>query len=281
MRKRFVCLLLVCALSAMLSTTAFAVVRPSIMMDVFASSAPNAYGSPSWSGYCANALNGLENGLSSVGDRASDPKGYERAPALVLPGEIEVTTFNSWRGQANPTGAFAAELGNRMHFGLHAYGDGYTQFKLNDLTFALHSSDVGDSLVYTGDFIGYGYNGTTRYGINWGADRVKGGGDDTIYTSGNGTTLVDELVYVGVGNAWWPGGDATDPGNPPGGGQAALDASFASLLADGPITVTCSYSLPGASGSDSVQVVPEPAALTLLVVAGLAMLGYMRIRRQS
>lgn len=281
MKNRVVCLLLVSVLTAMLSSAAFAVAFPGITMDVVASSAPNGYGSPSWGGYAANALTGLENGLSSVGDRSTNPTGYEAAPAVVLPGEIEVTTFKSWRGQANPTGAFAAELGNRMHFGLHAYGDGYSQFALNDLTFALHSSDIDDSLVYTGNFIGYSYNGTTRYGINWGDDRVKGGGDDTVYTSGNGTTLVDELVYVGVGNAWWPGGDAADPGNPPGGGQAALDASFASLLAGGPINVTCSYSLPGATGSDSVLVTPEPATVTMLVLAGLGMLGFMRFRRQG
>jgi hypothetical protein len=254
-----------------------------ITINVTASSAPNT-GTPVWNGYAANALYALENGLSTNGDRSTNPTGYEAAPAQVDPWEIAVTSFKSWRGTVNPTGAFANEHGNRMHFGLHAIGDGTTQFALNDLTFALHSSDAGvyegvpwsDTLVYVGDFIGYNYNGTTRYGINWGTDRVKGGGDDVVYTLGNGTTLVDEIVYVGVGNAWWPGGDDPNPSNPAGGAQAAMDDYFAWVASEQPIDVTCSYSILGSTGSDMVTVVPEPATVCLL---GLGALGLLRKRR--
>lgn len=249
--------------------------RAGVTLDVVASSAPNAYGSPSWSGYCSNALYALENGLSVNGDRATTPTGYEAAPDEVDPWEIAVTSFKSWRGDVNPTGAFANELGNRMHFGLHAYGDGTSQFTLEDLTFSLHSSDTEDSLIYEGGFTGLSYTGTTRYGINWGDDRAKGGGDDTVYTSGNGTTLVDELVYVGVGNAWWPGGDDTTPATPEGGAQAAMDEYFSWVASEQPIDVTCTYSLGAFSGSDLVTVVPEPAGVVLLALGSL----FLRRRR--
>jgi hypothetical protein len=248
-----------------------------ISIEVYASSAPNAYGSPSWNGYVTNALYALEHGLSSYGDRSTSPTGYEIAPDIVGPGEIAVTTFRSWRGELNPTGAFQNELGNRMHFGLHAVGDGTEQFALNDLTFALHSGDATDTLAYVGDFVGYGYNGTTRYGIYWGGDRLKGTADDIVYTSGNGTTLVDELVYVGVGNAWWPGGDDPSPGNPVGGAQAAMDDYFAWVGSEAPITVTTTYSINGFSGSDSVDVVPVPGAV-LLGMLGLSLAG-LKLRR--
>lgn len=236
-----------------------------IMIDVIASSAPNAYGSPSWSGYNTNALYALENGLSVYGDRSTDPTGYEAAPDIVDPWEIAVTSFNSWRGDINPTGAFANELGNRMHFGLHAYGNGTDQFTLEDLTFEIHSSDPTDTLVFVGDFIGYSYS-STRYGINWGADRAKGGGDDIIYTSGNGTTLVDELVYVGVGNAWWPQPEEGQTN------QEAMDDYLAWINSEAPILVTGTYYINSYSGSDSVTVVPIPAAV-ILGILGLGVVG--------
>jgi hypothetical protein len=241
-----------------------------VIIDVYASSAPNAYGSPSWAGYTANALYALENGLSVYGDREVSPTAYTQADDVVDAWEIAVTSFKSWRGDVNPTGAFANELGNRMHFGLHAYGDGTTQFCLEDITFEFHSSDPTDTLGFTGDFLNYSYNGTTRYGINWGADRVKGGGDDVVYVSGNGKTLVDEIVYVGVGNAWWPGGSLADRGlSDP---QGAMDEYLEWILSEEPINITCTYYILGSSGSDMVTVIPEPATLSLLALGALSLI---------
>ena len=241
-----------------------------ITLDVVASSAPNAYGSPSWAGYAANALNSLQNNLGNIGSRATDPTAYEIAGPIIQPGDVMVTGFNSWRGVASPSAPFNSELGNRMHFGLHAYGDGTSQFKLEDLTFAIHSSDSGDSLVFTGDFIGYNYS-ANRIGVNWGADRIKGTSDDIIYTSGNGTTLVDEIDYVGVGNAWWPDPD-----------QAALDAMANSISG---LTITGQYWIQGYTGSDMVTVVPEPttmiAGALLLLPFGASTLRILRKKKTA
>ncbi len=250
-----------------------------VTLDVYPSSAPNAYGSPSWTGYTVNALNSLYNGLGNIGDRSTDPTAYEIAGSVIAPGDATVTTFHSWRGQINPPAPFQNELGNRLHFGLHAYGDGTSQFALNDLTFELHSSDPGDSLGFTGDFIGYDYTGTTRFGVNWGADRTRGTADDIVYMSGNGTTLVDELVYVGVGNAWWPGADDPDPANPVGGAQYAMDSNYLWLVLNGPVTVTTTYALGDYSGSASVVVAPVPVPGALLLAGmGAGLIGWMRRR---
>jgi hypothetical protein len=240
-----------------------------ITIDVVPSSAPNAFGSPSWTGYMANALNSLHDGLGTTGDRNTSPTAYEVLGSTISPWDIAVTSFPSWRGELSPAAPFQNELGNRVHFGLHAYGDGISQFKLEDLTFDVHSSDVGDTLVSTGNFVGYAYNGTSRYGINWGADRTRGTGDDIMYTSGNGTTLVDELVYVGVGNAWWP--DGVDH-------QAAMNDYYAWIFENAPITVTATYTILDATGSATVEIVPVPGAL-LLGGIGAGLIGLMRRRK--
>lgn len=259
-----------------LSVTASMAITPvfasNITMDVFASSAPNVYGSPSWGAYAANALNSLKNGLGTTGDRNLSPTAYEVLVDYFDPGDVMVTSFNSWRGIANPAMPFNNEYGNRIHFGLHAFGDGgvsSTRFRLSDLSFYINSSD--GLLNFSGNFVGYNFNGTTSYGIDWGADRVKGGSDDTLITgSGSGTVLIDELVYVGVGNAYWPA-------------DIAEMADTAVYIYDEDLTITGGYVISdgatfGFSDNTTVMVrssppsssndVPEPGTLTLLT-AGL------------
>lgn len=259
-----------------------------VTLEVFASSTPNGFGSPSWNPYVGNALNALENGLSNVGDRDTDPTAYERLGGSFTPGDMMVTSFNSWRGQANPPVPFDNELGNRLHFGLHAYGDGVVMLKLVDLTFSVDSSDGGDNvsgfggsgvLGFSGDFVGLDFNCSTRYGIHWGADRAKGGADDTqVCGAGSGEVLVDEFVYVGVGNALWPGG----PGDPLT-GQPAIDATF-DYINDNIASVTGSYCIDAGGshycGQATVYQAPEPpfAAVALLASGGLYL---MRRRRRS
>lgn len=262
MRQVSSCAALVAAVATFASAT--------VTIQVVPSSAPNAFGSPSWGAYNTNALNSLENNLGNIGDRNTDPTAYEVAPAIVDAGEYMVSSFNSWRGQVSPASPFAAELGNRMHFGLHASGDGVTQFTLEDVSFEVTSSDGPNTLGYTGDFVGLDYS-STRFGVDWGADRTKGGGDDIVYTSGNGTTLVDEIVYVGVGNAFWPGGGDPNPGNPIGGAQAAMDDAIGYVMANAPFTISGSYTILGDSASGSVTTIPAPAsALALLGLGAMA-----------
>lgn len=262
-------------LAAVALTGASSAVAGPVTLNVVASSAPNAYGSPSWSAYANNALNSLENNLGNIGDRSSDPTAYEAAGAVVHPGEFMVTSFNSWRGTANPGAPFGSEYGNRMHFGLRAYGDGSTRFALEDLSFEITSTDPYNALGYSGDFVGLNYNGTTRYGVDWGADRTKGGGDDVYYLSGNGTTLVDEIVYVGVGNAFWP-----QPQN----GQSeqeAIDDAVAWVGSVPDFRIIGTYWIDGYSGSDEVAAViplPTPAVLGGVGLFGLAT---RRARRRS
>ena len=274
--KKQVMVVAIVGLALGLSVPAFA----QLTLQVVPSSAPNASGSPSWAGYAANALNSLQNNLGNIGSRATDPTAYEIAGPIVQPSDFLVTSFNSWQGVAGPLAApFASESGNRMHFGLHAYGA--TQFDLADVTFSISSSDPANSLSYVDDLSGCNFNGITRIGVNWGPDGIKGTSDDIIYTAGNvgnDHTLVNELFYVGAGNAFWPGGDSPDPANPVGGAQAAIDDSTSYIMGNTPFTVTGSYSILGNTENATVTVVPEPSTISLLA---FALGGLMLIRKRK
>ncbi|MBI5708371.1 MAG: hypothetical protein HZC36_15420 [Armatimonadetes bacterium] len=266
----------VCALSASLAGVALAQSGPTI--DVYGSFAPNAYGSPSWGGYVSNAMYALENGLSSVGTPATDPTAYYQVTTAPLSRNM-VTSFNSWLGKADPGTAFgpafASELGNRLHFGLRIISLGTAnRFRLEDLTFDMNSSDGGNELDFDGDFIGYTYE-ARRMGIDYGGDGIKGTLDDIVYASGQaGTNFVNELCYVGVGNAWWPW---------PGTDQAQIDSEVARVMALGmPNTVSTSYSIvingSTYSNTGSVVLTPEPASF---LVFGLPVLAYLRRKHRS
>jgi len=259
--------------------------RADITITVVPSSAPNGCGSSSWLAYTQNAINSLENGLGNIGDRASDPTAYEIAGPTIMPGDIMVTSFPSWRGVADPSPPFDAELGNRLHFGLHAVGDGTTQFRIVDMVMTMTSSDPDNSLGYSFDWLGYTYR-PWAVGIDWGPDRTKGTGDDVRYYSyESGENLIDELVYVGAGNAWWPGAyqNLTTTAER----QAAIDDTVSWICANAPITFSGTYTIYDptgqsvlGSGGASVQVVPVPGA-ALLGAVGLGMVGWLNRRAKK
>ena len=240
------------------------------------SSAPNAFGSPSWGPYVANALNSLQNGSGSTGDLDTDPTAYEVTGAVIELGDVVVSGFSSWRGVAGQPSPFNGEYGNRLHFGLRITGGGSEpQFRLNDLAFDMSSGDSGNSLVFAGNFAGFNYS-ATRYGIDYGADRMPGGGDDTVYNSGNGLSLVDEIVYVGVGNAF----DASfEPGPTD---QDKLDSVFYYIDSESPFNIACTYTLfapdgvTELGGAGARVMVPGPASCALL--GGLLVIAKRRRR---
>lgn len=237
-----------------------------IVVDVRPSSAPNAFGSPSWGGYVANAMSSLQGNLGNIGARSTDPTAYEiMSPYGLTPGDIMVTSFNSWRGVAGPLAPpFGSELGNRLHFGAHIYAtDAATTFTLADVSFFITSPDA--ALNFFGDLSGTTLNGTTRVGRNWGPDNTPDTGDDVYYQSGQSdATLLHDLWYVGVGNAYWPGG----PGDPLT-GQAALDATSNYISGYPGFVVFGGYSVRSetgyGAGSASVQATPEPASALLMM----------------
>lgn len=269
-RSRIACL---CILASVASVAAYADVT---MTECF-SSAPNAFGSPSWTDYVTNAIAGIQNGCSATGNPASPT--YYQSGTTFLPGDLIVTDYNSWKGEANPTGAFSAEEGNRLHAGLLATDNGNSadRFSLSELTFNMSSSDPANSLQFVGGFDASDSYSATRVGII-----NNPGGGETLITSGSSTQLVDELVYVGVGNAFCSG----SPGDCGGASFTSIADLVSYMNSNAPFSVSNTYALvdgAGAtiasiSGTAQVSATPEPAEF-LPITGVLMILGFISVKR--
>jgi hypothetical protein len=254
-----------------------------ITIEVFPAYAPNGPASPNWLAYTGNAITGITAGGANTGtgpDRDSDPAYYELVTGVISPSEIIYTEFNSWRGTAanNPafTGnpAVTGEFGNRVHFGTRITATSGMEFALNDVSWTLDSDDDTDFFDQNGTLTG-NYS-ATRVGLNYGTDGVKGTADDMSISSGAGTQLVNELVYVGVGDGFESENSAAPTD------QDDINATLAVILSGCEaceVMLTGTYMVGDASGSGKITLaIPEPSTIVLASFGVLA-LGLIRKRR--
>jgi hypothetical protein len=241
----------------LISTALAAVASADVGLTVCASMAPNRWGSSSYDGYAANALAALESGgCGSVGD-PSQPTDYSSV-SQINGDENVVTGFSSWLGNADPTGAFASELGNRVTFGLLVDGNGL-QVSAGNVSFTMASTDPGNSLGYTETIADLGSGSNLVYGTSGTANTpVLFGYTGTAWvqvTDPNAT--YNELAFVGMGNA--PAAYLSSPG------ATNQDKIFGAAIT-GPYAITGTYTYLDATASATVNVVaPEPTALVLLL----------------
>jgi hypothetical protein len=240
-----------------------------IIVDVVPWLAPNAFGSPSYDQAVTNAFQGMMNGGVATG---SGPAAFV-PQSNVTSAQGVVTGFTSWMGVANPSGAYANELGNRMSFGLGIIGSGGTEFSISQLSFSAASSDPANGLGFSFAQGSYGYS-ASYVGVLYGANGVLGGGDDTFITSGPSTQLVDAIFGRGSGNSYAAYCSPCTVAEQ----QAAINAAAA-----GPsYTFTGTYSIDGATGSGTfnVSAVPEPSTWAMMIL-GFAGIGFMAYRRKQ
>jgi hypothetical protein len=246
--------------------------RGDLVVNVYPSLAPNAFGSPSYSAYVANATYALEHGLTSFGTPDTPSYYQQLGPnATISASQDVVTGFPSWLGQANPGTvfgpAFANELGNRLLFGLVITGTGGDQFSISQLAFSAASSDPGNTLGfsfgagsynYSADYVGVLYNSHQNDPSQW-----------TFITSGPNTRPVDAVYGRGSGNAYAVYDNGVDPL------QTQLDQAIAGIPSS---TFTATYTVTDVNNqaftgraSSDVEAVPEPSTLISACVAVIGM----------
>ena len=165
-------------------------------VSVYAFSAPANL--PSQDTYAATFLTDVEQGMMT----GSWPVGNPLNPGYATPitsGRVSVTntiytpSMYSWNASPNPSGAFANEHGQMLIFGAKITDS--TPFTLNQVDYWLGFPSDNDT--NSGTLAGLGYS-QLGIGINWGPDGIPGTADDITYTSGNGSSQVNEVLIEGV-----------------------------------------------------------------------------------
>lgn len=173
--------------------------------------------------------------------------------------------FTSWLGQANPTGNFSQEVGNRLYFA-STWITSATPISLDHLTFSITSAPnpiLNRTLVYPTD----GYSGSLVAGWNLGPDGIDYSGDEIAGVLSS-DPVHNIVVSLGIGNGISALG-ALGSTN-----QEELDNTRDFILANiETITFTVSYDWGGGNIESSSKVltmngysVPEPTTLVLLGV---------------
>jgi hypothetical protein len=244
--------------------------------QIYVSIGPNANTpSPSYGGYTANAQTGVASGGVNVGGNiVTTPTAYNvigsGGTATVGTGSIIGTPFPSWLSVADPTGALASETGNMLYWSIVVSGmTGVNDISLSQLSVTQSSTDpldsFGDPTQPSGVF-SFSFSG-----VDYAADTVGILANGTQITSGSSAQLVNQLVITGFSADLDPALLSSITGVTFSGTDAQqmqeMDNAFESTLGNFSINTCFAYS--GVAPScDTVNVItPEPASVSLLLLA--------------
>jgi hypothetical protein len=285
MKKTYSALLSAILVLAMSATASAQTGSPTISVQT--TLAPNAFGSPSWDQWVQNGLYAAENGLST--DGAAGPTQYNTVSGLLPVADNIVTGYTSWMGQADPTGAFANEYGNRASFTTEINGNG-SLISISELGFSGSSSDPADGLGVGFSFPSDVADPTDSF---WTYDATDIGvidnsdGTFTYVTSGDPTQLVNEIISIGAGNAYpsYTAAEGGDDPDPTATDQQILDYDLAQIPSSYDFTGTFTYGDTdlgsatfdfGSPASDG-----SSAAVDALVLGGMVLGGLVLAKRHG
>jgi hypothetical protein len=276
------------ALAGLLAGTGTPAHADFVIKQGFAIGPSGIDGSPSFAAWAPNAVQGIMNGFKPVGNFATDPTAFQPITSFNIKDVIPTSDFNSWRGSASPTGAFANEYGNLLYNPVDIV-DRTGQFSLSQVVFTGASSDnpthpAASLLGSIVDLATLSYN-AGRVGLIHNAN-----GTITVINSGDANQLVDEIVYRGVGS-YDTDLTVTGSGKTP---QQLIDAELAVYNRALPLSFSANYTIYNdsvsrdaasiiGSSTATINAVPEPSSLAMASIGMIALVAasWRRGRRAS
>jgi hypothetical protein len=259
--------------------------------------------SPSFPAAAANAVRAIYLGVDSLGGSfLTSPTAFNRlTPGTINPLDILAATHPLWRGDVNPSGAFAAETGTWWHLGVRVTSD--QAFTLADLT-----KDFDDGYGFSdsfnmaeeltkGRYAENGFAPTLAVGLWYGPDGIRGTADDVYCDSATCDVFTQPLnlfAWRGAGKGDWLDQAYVDANL--GGDWSLIPQDELDFYANGGFGAFIStpyfwhydYSLKlggtlvgNASFLQNVAAVPEPVTGSTLLVGASAIGIAMRRRKRS
>ena len=153
--------------------------------------------SPSFDAYKANVIQGLENGGRATGVQGTPSAFTPTTQTDFSYVDTLATSFNSWMGNLNPPAPYQNEYGTYVRTsGLVKSDQAFTLADVYQSYTDPNGPVAPDSFA---DIEGGAFGGDV-FGLSYGADGKKGGGDDVFYDAanpGNASTAINELYYFG------------------------------------------------------------------------------------
>ena len=238
--------------------------------------------SPSFDTYKANVIQGLENGGVATGVQGTPSAFTPTSQTTFSYLDTLATSFNSWMGNLTPSAPYENEFGTYVR--TSGLVKSTTAFTLADV-YQSYSDPNGPIAPDSFADIENGMFGRDVFGLSYGADGVKGGGDDVFFDAanpGNASTAINELYYFGYAQEdnFCPQVCTDQSGGPAGvfSGYEQYIASAQPFDFSETVTLAPNGVTEATATFNGTISVPEPASWALMI-GGIGLVGGLHRKR--